>query len=496
MQRNSARLIAGGRIERAVRNLQKKPGRPESLFLLAVAECRREPPDAGKALEYARRAVDAGLPFGRLLAGPREALAPLYALDEFQDWAKRAGPALLHGPQLGSVTDSSARLWVRTAPEAKVRIAVRPKNAEGNQTVHSDVAQTSADHDYTGICRIGGLSPDTAYVYTVEVDGDTVTEPATFRTYPREHAPAEFTVGFGGGAGYIPRRERMWTVIAEHRPLAFLMLGDNVYIDDPKHPFTQRYCYYRRQSRPEWRHLAARTALYAIYDDHDFGTNDCVPGPHLDRPAWKREVWRVFRQNWNNPTYAGGEDQPGCRHDFYIADVHFIMLDCRYYRDLKGGTMIGPAQKKWLFRTLKGSRGTFKVIASSVPFAPGVKPGSRDPWDGFPEERSQIFAFLAENDIEGVVLISADRHRSDIRRIEREGAYDLIEFESSKLTNRHTHRVVKTPGLIFGYNKRPSFGLLHFDTSADDPTVTYEIRNIEDQKIHSFDLPLSRLRKP
>jgi alkaline phosphatase D len=42
------------------------------------------------------------------------------------------------------------------------------------------------------------------------------------------------------------------------------MLGDNVYIDQPEHSLCQHYCYYRRQSRPEWRRFTARTAIYSI----------------------------------------------------------------------------------------------------------------------------------------------------------------------------------------------------------------------------------------
>ena len=59
-------------------------------------------------------------------------------------------------------------------------------------------------------------------------------------------------IAFGGGAGFTPQYERMWTTIDGHNPHALLLLGDNVYIDDPTHPLTQRYCYYRRQSQPEW----------------------------------------------------------------------------------------------------------------------------------------------------------------------------------------------------------------------------------------------------
>jgi alkaline phosphatase D len=285
----------------------------------------------------------------------------------------------------------------------------------------------------------------------------------------------------------------MWNTIAARRPLALLMLGDNVYIDTPKVRATQRYCYYRRQSRPEWARLVAQTAVFSIYDDHDFGTNDCVPGPAIEDPPWKREVWEVYTQNWVNPSYGGGAEQPGCWYTFSIADVDFFMLDCRYYRTRKSDppTMLGPVQKAWLKRELAKSNGTFKVLASSVPWAYGSKPGSNDPWQGYKEERKELFDCLADEKADGVVLISADRHRSDYWKIERPGAYDLYEFESSRLTNIHRHGVMK--GSIYGYNKTCSFGELEFDTTAADPTVTYRIITIDGTVDHTFEVKRSRL---
>jgi alkaline phosphatase D len=176
-----------------------------------------------------------------------------------------------------------------------------------------------------------------------------------------------------------------------------------------------------------------------------------------------------------------------------MGDVHFIMLDGRYYRDLKGGSMLGPVQKAWLHRTLAKSGATFKVLVSPVPFTPGIKPGSKDPWDGFPDEREEIFSWIQNEKIEGVFLISADRHRTDLRVIERPGAYPLYEFESSRLTNRHTHPVVKTPGLVWGYNKTCSFALMRFDTTRDDPQVTFELIDIDRELRHSHTLKLSEL---
>lgn len=274
------------------------------------------------------------------------------------------------------------------------------------------------------------------------------------------------------------------------------MLGDNVYIDDPKHLLTQQYCYYRRQSQPDWRHLVASVPVYAIYDDHDFGLDDCKPGPHIYKPKWKRTVWKTFRDNWVNPAYGGGEQQPGCWFDFQIADVHFIMLDCRYYRDLKGGSMLGPVQKQWVLDTLASSNGTFKVLVSSVPWASGVKPGSKDTWDGFPEEREQLFGFLEDRHIDGVILMSADRHRTDMRKIPRPNGYDLTDVMSSRLTNVHTHPLMeqaKGSEFVMGYNEKCSVGLLEFDTTVEDPQVTFRMVSIDNEDVGHRTLKLSKL---
>ena len=61
----------------------------------------------------------------------------------------------------------------------------------------------------------------------------------------------------------------------------------------------------------------------------------------------------------------------------------------------------------------------------------------------------------------------------------RPGGYDLYELESSKLTNRHTHPVVKTDQLIWGYNAKCSFGIVRFDTTKDDPEIQFEVVDID-----------------
>ena len=321
------------------------------------------------------------------------------------------------------------------------------------------------------------------------------------RTLPdtslKQDAPSDkFTIAFGGGAGYVPKNERIWDTIGAIDPRALLLLGDNAYIDDPATPEMQLFHYYRRQSQPEWSKLAKQVPIYAIWDDHDFTTNDGWGGPAIEEPKWKREVWKVFKDNWDNPYYGGGEEQPGCWFDFWIGKVHFVLIDGRYYRESPKGkdpSMLGPAQMKWLKKTLK-KPATFTVFCTNVPVTPKVKPGSKDTWDGYSKERQRIFQYVAEEKIPGVIILSADRHRSDAYRIDTgiEGMYPLYEWQSSRLTNQHVHGLIKHS--LFGYNEKQSFGRVDFDLTADDPTVKYTVVNIDGKAVHSLELKRSELQ--
>jgi len=476
---------------------------PETHYTLAMLHSLQG--DGVVALEHARAAVDGGVKFERFLAGPRDAFAALYETEDFRKWAARKSKRLLHGPMLGHVTEDAASFWMRTADESEITVQVTP--ADGSK-MKSATGKSRSEDDYTAVIRVSGLSPGTGHSYRIIIDGELADIPtATFHTHPPQGQPAGFRVVFTACAGYAPEHERVWNTIRGRDPLALLMLGDNVYIDDPEHALTQRFCYYRRYSRPEWRELVSGRGVYAIWDDHDFGDDDSFGGPEIDEPAWKREVWNVFRQNWNNPAYGGGDEQPGVWFDFHIGDVHFIMLDGRYYREPNGRfpnhppqsenpSMLGPVQLAWLKQTLAESKATFKVIASPVPWADGTSPSGNqklDKWEGFPAERQAIFDHLAEHEINGVVLISGDRHRSDARRIDRGNGYSLYDFMSAIPTNYHTHPLVEGPGYLFGYNADNCFGVLEFDTTPDDPKMVFEIRTIDDQSIWTHELRLSAL---
>ncbi|MCP4377813.1 MAG: alkaline phosphatase [bacterium] len=398
---------------------------------------------------------------------------------------------LFSGPMLGCVTDTSAKFWVRTPAEASVEVIVTRPGC--TKPIRSKVVKTTKATDLTAIAEVTGLKAQTAYEYDVLVDGKRALggKRAVFRTFPSKGDKAKFSVGFGGGARYNPKCEHIWNTIASVKPDAFLFLGDNVYIDLPEKRNIQRLYYYRRQLRPEFRRMTSGTSIYSIWDDHDFGKNDCEGGPGKFSPAWKLPVWKVFTENWINPYYGGGAKQPGCWYDFSIGDVDFFMTDGRYYRSMKDATMLGPVQKKWLLAKLKASRATFKVIASGTLWTETADKGGKDSWWGVKEEREEIFSLIDREKIGGVILLSADRHRTDVYQIKRPNGYTLYEFETSKLTNNHTHKT--RPQALFSYNKGNFFGMLNFDLTKTDPELTFSCITIDKKTVYKLTLKKSQL---
>ncbi|MCR9201928.1 MAG: alkaline phosphatase D family protein [Planctomycetaceae bacterium] len=496
----SLRFILQGERQRSEEFLEnyliKHPGDAETLYMLGVLQAQAG--DGAKAETYLQRSLEAGLPPGRLVAGPRKLLEPLRQSDLLQKLFRTFGDRPVHGPLLGNVTASRASFWVRTATESDVQVMVST-SANFERPVYSQPANSHARDDYTAVVTVDGLEPTTQYHYAVRI-GDGVwhySDRQQFETFANAGRPGKFTVAFGGGAGYVPHNERMWNTISDCDPNLLLLLGDNVYIDDPESVLMQQYTYQRRQSRPEWRALTASVPVYTIWDDHDFSTNDSWGGPDVSVPFWKKDwVFPIYRQNWVNPAYGGGDAQPGCWYSFSVGDVEFIMLDCRYYRTSPRKTprsMLGPVQLAWLKQELQQSTARVKVLCSSVPWDFRTKGDSLDTWNGYKQEHEQILSFIEQQQIEGVLLVSADRHRSDAWKIERPNGYGFYEFNSSRLTNQHVHPTMEKKGAIFSYNKLQSFGLITFDTAADDPTVTYEIVNIDGARPHSLTVRLSEL---
>ncbi len=503
MNREEYAKIFKGNTGKAIENMlnyrKAHPGVAEDLYGLSVAYYSKK--DNGKGELYFEKAILAGIPIERFMAGPRKILLPLYNSEKFKELKKNK--ELIHGPMTGSVTSNSAKVWIRTFTETSFEVTVARDFAITNRVgIYS--GKTTKNDDYTGIAEITGLQSNTEYFYQITINGKKVVPVASFKTFAAKNEVGIERIAFGGGAFYNPILEYIWKTIAQQKPSFFLGMGDNVYIDHPDLPEVQKFCYYQRESSPEFRKMLTTVPYYSVWDDHDFGVNDSYGGAGESAKPWKPDVLKVYKQNTLNPYYGGGEKHPGTWYNFSMGDVEFFMIDTRYYRTpsfVKDGganaNMLGEEQMEWLKNRLENSTATFKVIVSSIPWSDGAKDimeGRFDTWRGYQKERAGIFDFLTQKGVEGVVLLSADRHRHDAWKHNRPGDYSLYEFTSSRLTNIHYHELRK--GALFGYNQNCGFGVLEFNTVAKQPYLVFKIITIDNELIDQMRVYLHQLQTP
>jgi hypothetical protein len=199
-------MITGGQEHEAVAYLlevaERMPDDAETQFMLGLAYTATDQLD--NAQISLKKALDLGLPPGRIVAGPRDLLEPLRD-SELNQKLVRHNP-IVHGPMIGNVTHDAAGFWVRTGQPLIVALYVW---RSGGPTKRSDpvLQQIREEDDYTAVVRVTGLQPDTEYLYNLLVHNPERMQmlgwrEGTFRTPPESGEPTKFKLAFGGGAGF------------------------------------------------------------------------------------------------------------------------------------------------------------------------------------------------------------------------------------------------------------------------------------------------------
>ena len=377
------------------------------------------------------------------------ALLPLAALPV------RAAPMVSGTPLAGHFTHDSVRLWIQSTEEAKATLRYWP--AAGKEDDARSLAfALGKDNGFCTIAEVAGLQPATAYRYRVSFEGVAQGAMGTFRTTPTPgSAPRDFRVYTGscayteaytrGGNPYGANHHIFDTIAgrmaADDLPHFMLWLGDNLYLRGPSPnlgvpaeystPAHMEIRYKDVRSQLQLRRLYAATHHYAIWDDHDFGPNDSDRTFELKDASLK-----LFHAYWPNPP-MGSKELPGTWCRFTHQDAEFFLLDNRFYRDPEKAAptpekeMFGRAQMEWLKKGLAESRATFKLVAGGSQFLSEAKHGDESGWHAYPGEREPFLAWLKANPVKGLVLLSGDRHNTQVFR---EGA--VQEFSCSPLTSK------------------------------------------------------------
>jgi alkaline phosphatase D len=390
-------------------------------------------------------------------------------------------PRLMQGPMIGGVSPDSMTVWGRASGPLTVSVEYALDRAFLDTRTTAAVVARPED-DYTVKISMSGLAPGTRYWYRVLVDGQVDRyhkTPYVAKTAPM--GPATFRVAFGSCARVqLDAEQRIFHAVRAAEPDLFFWLGDNIYGDsDQPHVLAEEY---RRQRMVEsLTPLLATVPQLASWDDHDFGLNDA------DRTNPVRDgALRVFRNHWANPG-EGLEGVPGVFFRYQYGGIDFFFLDGRYHRDPNdqpdgpGKSMLGAAQKNWLRANLRASTAPLKLLVCGSGWSTGDGPQG-DSWSAFRYERDELFDFIRDHDIGGVVLLSGDTHVGELNciRWSERGGYDLYDLVSSPLAQPPSeswpalapeHRVRRV------YARGANFGVLDFAWDPE-PRLTFTLRDV------------------
>jgi hypothetical protein len=328
----------------------------------------------------------------------------------------RGVPEIVSGPWCGAVTPGSIAVTAHLGePGVQARLVVSTAADFSNPLVSPPVLSAAASGNNVRL-DLGGLAPQTAYFYAVELDGILQTAPARtgrFRTLPAP-GPSSFRFGFSAcGDWEEPGQFVHRTILTEDLDF-FIHMGDFNYRDtdeDNPLPYRSNYIDSLVQS-PELADLLRQLPTAYIWDDHDFSGN--TSDRTSDGRSAHRQVYREMVPHY--PLPAGGPDA-AIQQTFQCGRVRFILSDLRSERDPDSWTdnqnksMMGAAQKQWFKNQLVAARDAetpLIVWMSGLPFLSSSS--LRDNWGSYRTERTELLEFIRDEDIRNIVIISGDMH--------------------------------------------------------------------------------------
>lgn len=385
------------------------------------------------------------------------------------------GTGLSLGYTAGDVTANGAMIWLRAAPDSVVSIQYGgDESLRQFATTQSFKIREGAD--WTALIPLDGLEPKSTYYYRAVVEGRRAGPIARFVTAPASDDPAIVSFCFSGDSRESYKPFTIMDAVRAQRPDFFLHLGDTIYADrgGSARRLDEFWAKYRaNRDDAATQRCFLETSWYVVWDDHE--VEDNFAPDHPLAPIGRRaflDYWPI-RQNPREPERIYRSFRWGQACELFL-------LDARQYRDREHGTMLGAAQKRWLFDGLLSSSALFKFVATPVP----LYGGGSDRWDGYPRERAELLQLIAANNIRGVVFLTADLHYAAITKIPNpKGLKEITAGPLAAAMNVITNGT--TSRFEFFSNKTFNFAKVTVDPKLDPTHAFVEFIDEKNQLFYS-----------
>jgi len=306
--------------------------------------------------------------------------------------------------------------------KGEVKLSYYPLRSE-DQKKETGWVPVDEKKNFTRQWKLENLKPDTKYVVEIEArrsGKNKITDKiyGSFRTPPDPDSVRQISFCIVTCHDY-PRRDdsinghKIYRSMLQPFPDFFVHTGDVEYYDKPG-PFAlteelMRFKWDRIFALPYQRDFYKEVTTYFMKDDHDVLRDDAYPGMKYGTVTWERGLEIFDKEQFPS------NDLP-YKTIRWGKDLQIWLMEGRNYRsknddpDGPGKTIWGKEQKEWLFRTLKESDATYKLIISPGPILGPDRDNKNDNYSnkGFKYEGDEIRNFLKQFD--NVFICNGDRH--------------------------------------------------------------------------------------
>lgn len=367
------------------------------------------------------------------------------------------------GVASGDPTSDSVVLWTRLAQEVLSGVGAAndaleidyeiADSASFTRILRSGTIVAPAELGHSAHAEVRGLSPATEYFYRWHVGG--ITSPiGRTKTAPAANATVdEFRFAIASCQQYEHGYYTAYKHMAEENADLVVHLGDYIYEsswgevrvrahEGPEiktlEDYRARYGTYK--SDPDLQLAHASAPWIVTWDDHEVDNNyagsiaedDQTPEQLLMRRAAAYQAFYEFMPI-RLPIGRDGPSMPIHRRLRFGNLLEMSVLDTRQYRsDQACGdgrkiscsehqnpnrTLLGNAQKSWLFDSLATTDATWNVLAQQIMMASlrsrsdsGEELWPMDIWDGYPYERQELLEHMAAVATPNPVVLTGDIH--------------------------------------------------------------------------------------
>ncbi|BBM84625.1 alkaline phosphatase D family protein [Candidatus Uabimicrobium amorphum] len=240
-----------------------------------------------------------------------------------------------------------------------------------------------------------------------------------------------FVIAFGS-CNKQYKKQPLWDVILQNSPNLWVWLGDVIYADTEDMSIMQQK-YQQQRDKKKYQKFRSKVPIIGTWDDHDYGVNN----GGKEYPA-KVGSQKLFLDFLDEPQSSKRRTQQGI-YWAYTYDVSpklkvkVLVLDTRYHREMPGRNtdILGESQWQWLQDELQNSKAHIHIICSSIQVL--SRKHRYEKWANFPQARKRLLDLLQT--CNSVLLLSGDRHFSEISCLKRQDLPPIFEVTSSGMTH-------------------------------------------------------------